>query len=158
MKNIVLTRIDDRLIHGQVVTHWCKSTDTNLIVIVDDQLIQDSFTQRILKAAAPPLIKVEIFNIQEGVRFLKQDSIQGENIMILTKIPQTMEALIDNGIPLKKIILGGMVARAGRKRINKNIHASDEEIASIKNILAKGTEMWYQLVPVERAVNVKSFL
>jgi len=158
MRNIVLARIDDRLIHGQVVTHWCKRTDANFILVIDDSLLQDLFTQRILKAAAPPSVKVDILGVQDAVLFLKQDGTKDEKLIILTKIPQTMEALVNNGIPLKEIILGGMVAKAGRKRINKNIHASEEEIDSIKKIIAKGTEMWYQLVPVERATNVKSFL
>jgi PTS system mannose-specific IIB component len=157
MKNIVLARIDDRLIHGQVVTHWCKTTDANTILIVDDLLTEDAFTQRILKAAAPPSIQVEIVTIKDAVEYLKQNGKSGENIMILTKVPQTMEALVNNGISIKKIILGGMGQKTGRKKLNKNIFTTDEESVSIKRILEADVEMWYQLVPVERPVNVKSF-
>lgn len=60
MKNIVLIRIDDRLIHGQVVTQWIKDTNGNRILIVDDKLVNDRMMMRILKAAAPPGVKVEV--------------------------------------------------------------------------------------------------
>jgi PTS system mannose-specific IIB component len=157
MRNIVLARIDDRLIHGQVVTHWCKTTDANTIVIVDDPLTQDAFTQRILKAVSPPSVQVEILTIKDAVDYLKQDGKPGENIMILTKIPQTMEALVNNGVSIKKIILGGMGQKTGRKKLNKNIFTTDEETVSMKRIIEAGVEMWYQLVPVERPVNVRNF-
>ena len=53
MKNIVLTRIDDRLIHGQVVTAWIKQYPINKILIIDDELSQNRLMERIYKAAAP---------------------------------------------------------------------------------------------------------
>ena len=59
MKNIVLIRIDDRLIHGQVVTQWIKDTNGNRILIVDDKLVNDRMMMRILKAAAPPGVKMQ---------------------------------------------------------------------------------------------------
>ena len=60
MRNIVLARIDDRLIHGQIATAWTKTTSATKIVIADDPLTKDTFTQRLLRAAAPHDITVEI--------------------------------------------------------------------------------------------------
>ena len=67
MKHIVLCRIDDRLIHGQVVTAWVKQTEGNRIVIIDEALVKDVFLQKIIKAAAPSDIRIDIYNIENGV-------------------------------------------------------------------------------------------
>ncbi|MCI8402204.1 MAG: PTS sugar transporter subunit IIB [Lachnospiraceae bacterium] len=155
MKNMVLIRIDDRLIHGQVVTQWIKDTAGNRILIVDDKLVNDRLMQRILKAAAPPGVKVEVMTVADAGEELKKDPLPGENIVILVKIPQVLEALIDDGIPMKKIVLGGMGLTPARKKFNRNVAASEEEVACMKRIVAKGVTMEYQLVPAERATNVE---
>lgn len=155
MKNMVLIRIDDRLIHGQVVTQWLKDTNGNRILIVDNELVGNRMMQRILKAAAPPGIKVEILTVSDAVAELKKDAVLGENIVILVKYPQVLEEMLDEGITMKKIILGGMGLTAQRKRFNKNVAASEEEINCIKRIVSKGVTMEFQLVPAERAVNVE---
>lgn len=158
MRNIVLARIDDRLIHGQVVTAWVKQTNANRIVIADDPLTKDNFMQRLLKAAAPPGISVDILTAVDAINFLKEAPTAGENIIILVKVPEVMEALIDGGVLLDKVILGGMGAKEGRSRFNKNVSASPKEVESIKRILGKGTAMFFQLVPAEKAEDVKKFV
>ena len=72
MKHIVLCRIDDRLIHGQVVTAWVKQTEGNRIVIIDEALVKDVFLQKIIKAAAPSDIRIDIYSIENGVCELKR--------------------------------------------------------------------------------------
>lgn len=155
MKNIVLIRIDDRLIHGQVVTQWIKDTNGNRILIVDDKLVNDRMMMRILKAAAPPGVKVEVMTVADAEKELKQDAVPGENIVILVKVPKVLEALIDAGIPMQKIVLGGMGLTPQRKKFNKNVAATEEEVECMKRIVAKGVPMEFQLVPAERAINVE---
>lgn len=158
MRNIVLARIDDRLIHGQIVTSWCKATSANRIVIVDDPLSKDSFTQRLLKAAAPSDIIVDILGFDQAVQFLQEDDHGEGKVILLTKAPKVMEDLINQNIFIKTIILGGMGAKTGRSKLNKNISASTEEVDCMKRIINGGTEIFYQLVPAEHPINVKKFI
>jgi len=69
-----------------------------------------------------------------------------------------MEELIKNGITLKSINLGGMGAKAGRSKLNKNISASPEEVNCLRRMLENEVEIFYQLVPVERPVNMMNIL
>jgi len=158
MKNIVLSRIDDRLIHGQVVTSWVKQTGGNRIMIVDDALTKDIFMQKILKAAAPPDVVVDVLTIEAAAVMLKGEEESGEKIIILTKVPQTLEKLIEGGVKLKRIVLGGMGAKEGRKKFNRNVSASREEMDSMKRMIEGGTEIVFQLVPVESPVDVRKML
>lgn len=156
MKNIALARIDDRLIHGQIVTAWCRTTSVTTILIADDSLVKDSFTQRLLKAAAPPDISVMIMSIEMAGVFLKEDAEPKERIMLLTKTPEAMEKLADDGVAFQTIVLGGMGMKPGRNRFNKNVSASPEEVACMKRIVDRGIDMQYQLVPREIPIKIKS--
>lgn len=158
MKELALVRIDDRLIHGQVVTAWAKETNCNRIIIIDDELAANTLMQRILKAAAPPGIKVEVMTVNESIIELKKEALPDERIIILVKIPQVLENLIDNGVKIEKIILGGMGLTAERKRFTKNVSATDEEIKCMKRIIEKGVSIDYQLVPSEKAVDIKKII
>lgn len=158
MKDLALVRIDDRLIHGQIATQWLKTTHANKVLIVDDALPGNSIQVRILKAAAPAGIKVIIKNVEDGISYCKKEPREGEKILVLVKVPEAIEAMIDGGVPLQTVILGGMGIRDGRTRINKNISASEEEIACMKRIVSKGVEILYQLVPSDMPQNFKSVL
>lgn len=158
MKNIVLCRIDDRLIHGQVVTSWVKQTGGNRILVIDDPLTKDVFMQKILKAAAPPSITVEVLTVTDAACVLKEAPLANEKIIILVKTPMTLEKLIGEGVTLEKIILGGIGAKEGRKKFNRNVSASEEEVASMKRIMGKGTSMFYQLVPTESPIDVRKLV
>lgn len=158
MKNIVLVRIDDRLIHGQVVTAWVKQCNATRIMIVDDPLTKDAFMTKILKAAAPPQMSVEVRTAAAAAELLQEEAQNGENILILVKTPQVLENLIQNGVEIKAIILGGMGAKAGRKKFTKNVSASEEEVASMKRMMERGVAIQYQLVPDERPVNVSKLI
>jgi len=151
MKNIVLTRIDDRLIHGQVVTAWIKQYPINKILIIDDELSQNRLMERIYKAAAPMGVEVLIQSVSEAREFLK-----GENFLILVKVPEIIESLLKEGIEIEKVILGGMGAKNGRKTFNRNVSASGEEVECFKRIVEGGVEIFYQLVPNDKAVNIRS--
>lgn len=158
MRDIVLTRIDDRLIHGQVVTAWVKQTNGNRIVIVDEALAKDAFMQKILKSAAPPGVSVEVYSVSDAAELLKAEAVKGEKVIILVKTPQVLEALLDAGVELKTVILGGMGLKAGRKKFYKNISASDDEIACMKRLISRKTTILAQMVPDERPADISKLV
>ena len=158
MKNVLISRIDDRLIHGQVVTAWIKVYPINKILIIDDELSKNQLMQRIYKAAAPAGVTVVLMNQEDAAKFLFDDPEKGENIMIRVKVPQILEKFIDQGFETNKIILGGMGANEKRKRFNRNISASEEELDCFRRIIARGIKIVYQLVPNDREVDIKDLL
>ena len=156
MIEISIARIDDRLIHGQVVTQWIKVNPVEKIVIVDEALSKNKLMLRIYKAAAPAGIDFQVMNVDEVIEYLHGDG--SEKILLLGKTPDVFLELINNGIVFKQIILGGMGVKEGRKRINRNISMSEQDINSFINIINSGTEVIYQMVPGDRKVNVESWL
>lgn len=158
MKDLVLVRIDDRLIHGQIATQWLKTTHANKVLVIDDALPANAFQVRILKAAAPAGIKVLVKTVREGVAYCALEPKPGEKVMVLVKTPDVIEALLEGGIAVPSVILGGMGFKEGRERINRNISASEDEVACMRRIVERGTEILYQLVPSDMPKNFKDVL
>ena len=121
MKNIVFTRIDERLIHGQVITSWIKVNDINTIVVVDDATATNTFAKRILFAAAPKSITLKVFKLNEAIEYLLGEH-EEEKIMLMTKVPHPILELLNAGVEIKEVNLGNMGGAAGRKRFNLNVN------------------------------------
>ena len=79
MKQIVFARIDDRLIHGQVMTAWLKQCDANEVVIIDNELCKDTFVVMMMKSLIPSTISLKVFNDTDAAAYLKEDG-KGEKI------------------------------------------------------------------------------
>ncbi|MDD5793129.1 MAG: PTS sugar transporter subunit IIB [Erysipelotrichaceae bacterium] len=152
MRNVVLARIDDRLIHGQVVTAWLKKTDGNLIVIPDDGVAKDVFMQRVLKAAAPKGVDLRVMTVADGAKFLLEESAPNEKVVILAKYPATYVSLIEAGCKFDEIVLGGMVNNPKRKPFIKQCACTDEEAADMEKIVDAGIHLYFQLVPGQTVI------
>lgn len=158
MSNIVLMRIDDRLIHGQIMTSWVKYTRANKIVIVDDGVANDPFMVKVLGMAVPSGIDVDVFDTGKAVEVLKAEDQGSKNIIILVKYPKTIYTLIEGGVDVKEINVGGMGACLGRKSLYKNISASPEERELFKKMVSMGKNIFIQIVPDDKKVEIKKYL
>jgi PTS system mannose-specific IIB component len=156
MENLLLARIDDRLIHGQVMTAWMKVSPAKKIIIVDNKAAKDDFMISVLELAAPSGVKVEVLTEEKAVDVLKK-GLAVPTIM-LAKTPFAYKALIDNEIPLTSINIGGMGMSSGRKTLFKNIAATDEERQILKEFINKGIDVKIQIIPAERIIDVKSII
>ena len=157
MKNIVLARIDERLIHGQVMTGWIKMCDANAILVIDDASANNAFLKRILFAAAPKETELFVKTTQDGIAYLKEDS-ENEKVLVLAKTPGPFLQAIKEGVTFKEINLGNMGGAPNRKRFNKNVNASDEEIAEFKAIIDAGVPIYLQMVPSDSKVDISTLL
>ena len=153
MTKIVLARVDDRLIHGQVMTAWIQYTGGNHIVIVDDVTAQDDFTKQIMQMAVPAGIKLDIYNVQEAPQ--KINANQTDKLIILAKTPQVFLQLIQAQVALPGVIIGGMGAHKGRQKVYKNIFMNAAEKQAVQAIGAQGVEVKIQVIPDEKALSIE---
>lgn len=153
MTKIVLARVDDRLIHGQVMTAWIQYTGGNHIVIVDDVTAQDDFTKQIIQMAVPAGIKLDIYNVQEAPQ--KINANQTGKLIILAKTPQVFLQLIQAQVALPGVIIGGMGANKGRQKVYKNIFMNAVEKQAVQAIGAQGVKVKIQVIPDEKALSIE---
>lgn len=152
---IVLARIDDRMIHGQVMTAWARVLGkVDAIVICDDETAGDTFLQTVLRQLAPPKIRVEVYTLAESVEYLTSNADEPLQVLVLTRTPDAMLGLIDAGIELPKVNIGGMGIGPGRSTLHRNVAVSDDELATLREIQSRGLTVELQMVPNDKAIDL----
>lgn len=157
MKNVALFRIDDRLIHGQVMTQWVKSKYFNTILIVDDATANDDFLSEVAVMAVPKEFKGLVMTVEQASKYLQEDNDQ-EIILVLVKFVKTIAKLVDAGVQIKELNVGGVGMRPKRKTIYRNIALNPEEIDMIKGLLAKDIKVTVQIVPSDSPINIEKLI
>lgn len=158
MRNIVLARVDDRLIHGEVVTAWTPTMRANRIIIVDDDVAKDEFNVRVVKALAPAGTKVFVYDVEKAADRLMRPGKDGERLIVLAKTPITFDRLIKAGVPIKEVNLGGAGIRNARKPFINNVALDPDEVLSCESMQNAGCRVYYQLVPEQGVTEIDSAL
>lgn len=152
MSNIKLARVDDRLIHGQVVTNWVQHINAKRIIIVDDVTANDDFTSRVIAMAAPQEVEIDIYTTDQAIEELQVDP--KHPTMLLAKNPGVYLDLVNNDVDISAVNLGGMGASADREKFYKNISAGPQEKEDIKELLEKNVSVNVQIISSDNAVKV----
>lgn len=151
--SVVFYRIDDRLIHGQVMTGWSKIYKASHIFVVDDKTAQDTFMCQVMKMAVPKGCEVSILTVEQAVEAIRDDPPE-QRTMVLVKTPGVIQSLLERGVEMKELNLGGMGYLAGRKMILRNIQVSPAELAELKAIAARGIRVFCQIVPDGKCIEI----
>lgn len=147
---IKMLRIDDRLIHGQIVTAWAKNIHADKIWIVDDGVAKDDFIKGIMQMVAPSDRELIITGLAEMPTMAKKLDAESGNTLILVKYPYVAQEIFKAGISLKELNIGGIGASPERKKLFKNISASEAEKQTLKDIQYMGIDVYFQVTPDEK--------
>lgn len=131
---IALARIDDRLIHGQVTTVWAKDASADRIIIVDDEVYNDKIRTTLLKQAAPPGIKVNVVDVAKAVAVFNNPKYANDKAFLLFTNPVEAVRLVEGGVPLKTLNIGGMQYREGKVQINKAVFITEEQAQAFQRL------------------------
>ena len=147
-----LVRVDDRLIHGQVVAVWLRAVGADRIVIVDDKTAQNEFLREVLTLAAPQGTPVEVYGLTEGVARVAELASSPMSVFLLMRTPLTALRLRELGVQFDMLNVGGLGAGPGRRPLYKNISATDEELAALRKLEEMGTKVELRIVADDRGV------
>ena len=155
---ISLMRIDDRLIHGQVVLGWSKMLNATVIVVPDDAAAADPMQVTMMKAATPIGVRSSIVSIAEGAALLKDPKLNKEKVLVVVRGPESAFALINAGVDIKKITIGNMRGETGKKRVSKEVAVNEEEWNYFKKLDSKGIDLVVQWLPGGDTKNLNDML
>lgn len=151
MASIKMTRIDYRLIHGQVVAKWIKYNPINSIIVADDDLVKDDFMVDIYKMAAPGN-KVDIVSIKDLNDTIK--NADGE-VMVIFKTVDSLYEAIEYGFNVQEINVGAVESGQGRKQIVQGVSLSKEEVDKLDKLDAKGINVYSQSIPENSRISLE---
>lgn len=155
---IVLTRVDGRLIHGQVALAWTRNVGAEKIIVIDDDVVNDEMQRMLLELAAPSGVTVEIYDIAKGSQVIKNVEADKKKTMLIIKKPDTVLELIERGISIASINIGGMYYEEGKKQVDKALFVDERDIQIFKEIQEKGIELFYQVAPMTKKQDLFSIL
>lgn len=155
---IIVCRVDDRLIHGQVATSWIRGNNIQVVVVVDDAIANNPTQISILKVSAPAEIKIYAQSIDKFVEKYEKGILDSYRLMLVFENVYAPLALIKRGIPIQSINLGGMRFKEGRRQITKALSVSKEEEEAIRSIHALGVEVEHRQLASDSKVDVITLL
>lgn len=154
MKNILLTRIDDRLLHGQVIVSWIPYLKADEILIVDDEYSKDEFMSTLIKEAAPDNVKVDVLSVEDSKNYLNLKD-EGSRLFILSRYIENVDKLIKLGININKLNIGGISNSHNRTKYKNAIHLSENELNMLKRMSEKGIRVEVQMLPNDKAIIIE---
>lgn len=130
-----LLRIDERLIHGQVLVGWGRPLDLDFYIVVDEALASSEWEQELWASALADEESAEFMGVGEAARRFGELSRRVERGALLTRDTATMRELAERGcLDGRTVNVGGVYAAAGRKKILDYVHLSREEIEDLRMI------------------------
>ena len=145
--SIELTRVDFRLIHGQVITRWLTQCQVNEIVTIDTALSKDAFMQEVFKMAAPKGVKITIVNVEDAVKRQQEGAFDKNRVMVLFKGVAELNAAVQAGLKLEKVQIGGLGGGPGRKAVNNAITLDRSDADTLLELEKMGIEIYFQTTP-----------
>jgi PTS system mannose-specific IIB component len=152
--SIELVRIDDRLVHGQIVQGWLKVIDINKIVVVSDIVANDAMQQMLLMMAVPSSIELEIKTIAGAVASAKEGRYGKCKTMFLFSNPFDVLETIEGGVDIKSVNVGGMHFSNGKKQLLCNLSVDDRDVEALAKIHRKGIEIEGRVLPADDRIDI----
>ncbi|HEY2027487.1 MAG TPA: PTS sugar transporter subunit IIB [Gemmatimonadaceae bacterium] len=154
---LVLNRIDDRLIHGQVVVGWGQPLDVQFIVLVDDAVAASDWEQELYRMGVPPEMEVRFHSAVDAAPLLDRYRTETRPGILLTGDIATMRHLVEDG-GVRDVNIGGIHHRAGRTQHLRYVFLSPAEEGALRELAAIGAVVTAQDVPAARAVPLEELL
>lgn len=155
---LVLVRVDDRYIHGQVVVGWGQSLGAELIVLVDDAVSRSQWEQELYRMGVPPGMELEFVSIADAAEKVAQVAASRRRAIVVTADVDTVARLCEVVPRIRQVNIGGMHQGPGRRERLPYVFLSDEEAVRLRQLAERGIEVSAQDVPTARPVSLGELL
>ncbi len=155
---IKLTRIDDRLVHGQVAFTWTPAISADCLVVANDKVAKDEFMKMTLGLAKPASARLIIKSLADAATFINDARAQQMKILLIVNSVKDAAIMANTVAEIKSINFGGIRTKEGSKPISKAIALTDEDIAIVKELLSGGLELEVRQVPTDKKVLIETLI
>lgn len=153
MPNIVLSRIDERLVHGQVGVQWVGFTGANLVLVANDEVAEDIVQQNLMEMVLAEGIAVRFWSLQKTIDNIHRAA-DRQKILLVCKTPADFLRLVEGGVPITRINVGNMHYAEGKRQIAKTVSLDAGDIAAFNGLKRAGVACFFQGVPTEPAQDI----
>lgn len=154
MAKKMMVRVDDRLIHGQVLTQWVGTINAQKIVVIDDEVAKDSMRKNVLKFAAPAELKISILSAERAAEVWKKNKFGNYNVFVLFRDVKMIRKCKDLGLSFPEVSLGQMAVINDRKQIYRSLGLNEEEGKTLIDLEKDGVNLYFQMTPNDKQENL----
>lgn len=142
-----LARIDNRLVHGQIIESWLPFTGAKTIVVINDELAADELRQQIMSIAIPMGVDIAFVTVAGGQAYLQEKKLAGGDVLVLFATCQDARRAFDTGLDLPRLNVGNLHYAPGKKQLCPHIALSKEDEACLEHLRQRGVRLDYRCVP-----------
>lgn len=147
---IQLIRIDDRLVHGQVVYSWKASLGYQAIVVADDAASKDELRKKVISMATPKEVKSITTSIEGACELLTNPKLKDVKVFVVVATPRAAYDIIECVGEIVPVNLGGMMMAEGRKKFANAVYLSPDDLGYLDKLAEKGVTIETRQTPSER--------
>ena len=142
-----LVRIDDRLIHGQVVLGWARYLEPDRIVVANDRVALNPRERKVFALGVPTEIKVSFLTLEETTVELLNNLFKNESVIMLFESVQDVVSVVERGVQFDQINVGGLHYREGTEELLPYVFLSEEDRRLLRELVKKGITLLAQDIP-----------
>ncbi|PQQ36583.1 PTS N-acetylgalactosamine transporter subunit IIB [Photorhabdus luminescens] len=157
MPNILMTRIDNRLVHGQVGVTWTNSLGANLVLVANDQAAGDLMQQNLMDMVVSDGVQTRYFTLQKTIDVIHKAA-ERQKIFIVCKTPQDVLTLVKGGVPIRFVNVGNMHFAEGKRQIHKTVSVDDSDVVVFRELEQLGVTCEIRRVPDEAGEPIAKLL
>lgn len=154
---VTVFRIDDRLIHGQIVTAWLAHSNAKQIICADDKAAKDDLQKMMLEMSTPNGVKLHVISIADAIELIENDNSDVPTLLLCRGTHEASD-LIDALPSIKSINVGNLNMTKGKEKVLSNVWVDQHDIDGFKKIHEKGIELEVRAVPNDKSQNVIELL
>lgn len=155
---VTLLRIDDRLIHGQVVEGWVPYLKVDLVIVVSDTAASDEIQTALMKMALPSSVGLLVLPVVEAAAMLKSPQIAARSALVLVPGPAEALALVETGVVVDRINVGGLHYTVGKVQLGRALFLDEKDRLSLRALAAKGVRLEGRALPADAAEDLSAVL
>jgi mannose/fructose/N-acetylgalactosamine-specific phosphotransferase system component IIB len=146
---VVHLRVDNRLIHGQIMIAWSRKIKLDHIIVTNDKVAADPMQQTLLKAVAPQGRKVSVLSVKDCADYCRSPAAEKESIFVIAKTPEDVLGLMEAGMDIKEFNLGNAAYEPNTRKVSKTVYLTEPAAMAIKKLHDMGLRITSRMIPSE---------
>lgn len=155
---VIQLRIDDRLIHGEVVTIWLNYTNADVAMVVDDETANNAMMKSAMKLAQPAGVSMPIVTIQRAIDLLNEKGDGPKKIFVITKNAQNARKIVEGTKCIQEVNAGALRSSPGKKQVDLKVFVDDKDIEDLKAIESLGVKVYSQTKPDMKVISLDEII
>ncbi|MFN3198522.1 MAG: PTS sugar transporter subunit IIB [Bradymonadia bacterium] len=148
-------RIDNRLVHGQIIATWMPKLRLERIVIISDTVPDNDMQMSLFGMCVPPQITFDAFKIKEGAQWLTTRRYGRSSTLVLMEGPEQAAGLFKNGHPFPTLNIGNVHHTPGSREFTSAVHLNDAQLEKLSALMRRGVKVEIQSLPTDNPINLK---